>query len=292
MAVLKAVDLGEELRPVSLSLGARHSCALFEHGAVKCWGDNSFGQLGLGDTEARGDEPEEMGARLPFLDFAGDSPVAIAAGTNITCAALVSGAVACWGERLHLGESGDALSPLDRRPIAIGEAPLELTAGSRHACVRTADGQLSCWGSSAAGQAGSPEASGAARRVELGAGLEALFVSAGSDHTCALFGEGLKCWGLNLFGALGLGTTEKARGDSADEVSALPYVNLGQLNEVPLRVLDVGVGTHFGCAVLEGRRIRCWGVNESGQLGAGHREPRGERVEDLGNALELVPGGW
>jgi hypothetical protein len=45
------------------------SCALFENGAVKCWGDNSYGFLGLEDTRNRGRAPGEMGVTC-FLSFA------------------------------------------------------------------------------------------------------------------------------------------------------------------------------------------------------------------------------
>ena len=35
-------------------------------GLVKCWGKNDKGQLGIGDTDNRGDAAGEMGASLPL----------------------------------------------------------------------------------------------------------------------------------------------------------------------------------------------------------------------------------
>ena len=45
------------------------TCVRFDTGKVKCFGLNSDGQLGLNDMEDRGDETNEMGLLLPFVDF-------------------------------------------------------------------------------------------------------------------------------------------------------------------------------------------------------------------------------
>ena len=51
--------------------GFDHMCAsTLELGyRTKCWGNNRWGGLGLGDTHNRGDDPQEMGFALPFTDF-------------------------------------------------------------------------------------------------------------------------------------------------------------------------------------------------------------------------------
>ena len=53
--------------PVQLALGAEHACALFGDRSVKCWGLNTNGELGLGDTVSRGGAPGTMGDQLPVV---------------------------------------------------------------------------------------------------------------------------------------------------------------------------------------------------------------------------------
>jgi hypothetical protein len=77
----------------TLEAGEYGSCRLFEDGRVKCWGANSYGLLGLGDTENRGDEPSEMGLALPFVDLGGDVVVSLKLGFGHACALLRSGVV-------------------------------------------------------------------------------------------------------------------------------------------------------------------------------------------------------
>jgi alpha-tubulin suppressor-like RCC1 family protein len=61
---LPAVSLGTALVALAITVGQNHSCALFSDGRMKCWGENSFGQLGQGDAGDRGDGFGEMGDNL------------------------------------------------------------------------------------------------------------------------------------------------------------------------------------------------------------------------------------
>jgi alpha-tubulin suppressor-like RCC1 family protein len=63
------VDLGTNRTATFLASGGYHVCAVLDDESVKCWGWNSFGQLGVGDIEARGDEPNEMGDVLRPVDL-------------------------------------------------------------------------------------------------------------------------------------------------------------------------------------------------------------------------------
>ncbi|MEC9073363.1 MAG: hypothetical protein VX938_13315, partial [Myxococcota bacterium] len=71
---LPVLDLGSDgsgapLGVSAITSGAKHTCAALIDGRVKCWGqnDDNGGQLGLGDTDDRGDAPGEMGDALPVV---------------------------------------------------------------------------------------------------------------------------------------------------------------------------------------------------------------------------------
>jgi alpha-tubulin suppressor-like RCC1 family protein len=68
-ASLPPVDLGLGRTALQLTAGGGHTCARLDDGSVKCWGANGNGQLGLGDTQSRGDGPAEMGAALPAVQL-------------------------------------------------------------------------------------------------------------------------------------------------------------------------------------------------------------------------------
>jgi alpha-tubulin suppressor-like RCC1 family protein len=63
---LPTVALGTDR--TAMAIAARDAtCASLDDGTLKCWGYNAFGQLGLGDTNNRGDAPGEMGDSLPTV---------------------------------------------------------------------------------------------------------------------------------------------------------------------------------------------------------------------------------
>jgi alpha-tubulin suppressor-like RCC1 family protein len=304
---LPAVDLGSGRNAVALSAGSHHTCALLDYGAVKCWGDNGFGQLGLGDTDPRGDTPAGMGDALPAV-YLGDGrrAVALMVGGDHTCALMDNGAVKCWGRnnygQLGLGdtdnrgdapgEMGDVLPAVD---LGSGRSAVELMAGSFHTCALLDNGAVKCWGRNDYGQLGlgdtdprgdAPgEMGDVLPAVDLGSGRSAVALAAGSYHTCALLDNGaVKCWGANSGGQLGLGDIDN-RGDVPGEMGdALPTVDLG--NGRSAMALAAG-GTHT-CALLDNGAVKCWGANSSGQLGLGDTDYRGDAPGEMGDALQAV----
>jgi alpha-tubulin suppressor-like RCC1 family protein len=294
---LPAIELGDGVDIVEISAGLRHTCALLQNGSVKCWGDNSLGQLGVGDTEARGDEPGEMGQALPAVELGG-SAVSISAGEFSTCAVLTNGDARCWGRDfiVECGRIlGDSPAEVADSQVASGESPFSRVAvGSIHACTWPLDGPVSCWGRSRGGQLGTAAPSPVPRVVDLSR-RKLVTATVGPSHSCAVLEGEVQCWGVNQFGALGLGRTDIAIGDTypengePSELDGLGFVDLTDENGVVPRVTDISAGDNFTCAVLDGASVKCWGANQSGQLGLGDTLPRGEAQEDMGRNLRPVP---
>lgn len=249
---LPVAELGAGQRAVQVSAGwSQHTCARLESGQVKCWGLNYSGQLGLGDTHVRGDEPGEMGDNLPAVDL-GTGRVArdIAVGYDHSCAVLDNGQLKCWGGagfgQLGIpnppnnrgddaGEMGNNLPAVD---LGSGRYAVEVAAGDLHTCARLDNGQVKCWGANNRGQLGlgDEESRGVLPgemgdnlpAVDLGAGRTAVEIAAGPYSTCArLDNGGAKCWGSNGYGQLGLGDNNY-RGDAPGEMGdKLPAIDLG-----------------------------------------------------------------
>lgn len=173
---------------LAVRAGAEHTCAIIAGGTAKCWGDNSFGQLGDGSGQTSSSP----------VDVAGlTGVVEIAPGDEHTCARLASGAVKCWGDN-SLGQLGNGTYATSTRPVdvaGLASGVDGLAAGGYHTCARVCTGGVMCWGDNAYGALGN--GSTASSRVPvsvfgLDAGVTAL--AAGEVHTSALDARGHVLW--------------------------------------------------------------------------------------------------
>ncbi len=265
-----------------LAVGDGFACGLLEFGIVRCWGANDAGQLGLGHTATVGDDETPADADKVQL---GGAAVSVVAGAHHACALLDDGTVRCWGAndagQLGLGHTatiGDDETPSFVRPISLGAAAVELAAGESHTCARLVTGAIQCWGANDAGQLGlghadtigDDERPNSTSTVALAA--PAVGLAAGARHTCAILtNASLVCWGEGLDGRLGLGH-ENDVGVSATLSPGAGTVDLGDRSAS--RVF-IGATASSTCAELDDGSLRCWGLNDVGQLGLGHTEPRG-----------------
>jgi alpha-tubulin suppressor-like RCC1 family protein len=291
--------------------GSAHTCAILNGGSVKCWGLNNSGQLGLGDRLNRGDGSNEMGGNLPVVNLGtGKTVTQLAAGDNHTCAILNDGSVKCWGHngsgQLGLGDNwnrGDGPNQMgDNLPtvnLGTSKTAVQIAANAQFTCAILNDGSVTCWGYNGYGALGlgnntwsigdEPNEMGDnLPTVDLGAA--AVQISAGNSHTCVILNggitSGVKCWGSNASGQLGLGDSSgnlRYRGDQPNEMGgSLPEVNVGTgRTAIALRV---GVG--HTCSILDNGSAKCWGYNSHGELGLGDTQPRGDGFNEMGHIFD------
>lgn len=232
-------------RPVHLTAGEWHSCALYDDGSVWCWGSSSEGQLGF-----IGESP--WGA----LRVAGIPPlVHLASGGRSVCGAASDGTVWCWGANFY-GQSDPSSrdNPILPAEVADVAGAIEIAAGDRHTCARLTSGVVRCWGGQWHGLLGVVPAD--TRRVaplDIPAAADAVEIASGFSHVCVRSADGMiRCWGANSWGQLGLGHD--------DPVSA-PVLVPGLA-----AVSALALGGAHSCVRI-GATATCWGSNIDAQVG-------------------------
>jgi alpha-tubulin suppressor-like RCC1 family protein len=264
--------------------GTEHVCALLGGASVVCWGGNTYGQLGLGNTASLGDAPGE----LPAVGVGGLGPIAQISAHQQTCVVHVNGSARCWGRNssgaLGLGNTsnlGDGPGEMPPPLLNLGGPVASISTGGSHVCALMQTGRVRCWGENFYGSLGigtsndigdnpgempPPEA-------DTGPGT-VVQVGVGGNFTCALIDDGsVRCWGFGAWGQLGGANSHV--GNSPGDMPP-PIVNVGG------NVVQIAVGGSHTCALLDNGAVRCWGDNSSGKLGYGH-------VDDIGDQLVEMP---
>lgn len=143
-----------DVRLVRIAVGDRHACGLTAAGAAYCFGENVFGQLGIGCTQS--ECPNDSGLISPVLG--GHAFADLDVGSPTSCGIRADGAAFCWGAN-GAGQAGQGsvTPPILRTPSAaattarfarVAVSPFGTT------CLLSTDGTPWCFGNSSAGQAG------------------------------------------------------------------------------------------------------------------------------------------
>ena len=236
----------------------KHACVVVS-GAAKCWGSNSYGQLGNNLLIDSSVAQSVVGL--------GSGVTAITTGAQHTCA-VVNAAAQCWGAN-ESGETGttyDSIIPVLVTGLSSGVTAISGGPGGTCAIV---NGGEQCWGN------GTPNP---AVVTGLSSGVTA--IAEGGLHRCAIVAGGMQCWGGNSSGQLGNGSTTN---------SGIPVGVSG----LSANVTAITTGISNSCAVVNGG-AQCWGDNTYGQLGVGATSGSStpKAVVGLGSGvIAIVTGG-
>ncbi|MBK5305972.1 MAG: tandem-95 repeat protein [Frankiaceae bacterium] len=277
-------------KALAITTGYGHTCAVIDDddadedkNTIRCWGNNTQGQLGDGTTTDRktpvpvkyDKNGYHANASYDYADFFGADVVS--AGQYHTCARTVAGGAWCWGNagrgQIGNGTKGevDVYPGVDEKqkfmwrsakPVAIDPVSA-ITAGGFHTCALLGT-QMQCWGYNFYGQLGSYlDESFVPVTVTALQGAES--VATGTDAACARVQvpgtpdtHQPVCWGTNAHGELGANVTPAPTSNSTVPVKVFNLADVSTL----------AAGNGHTCTLPTGSTSPlCWGNNDDGQLG-------------------------
>lgn len=270
---------------VKIAAGVNHVCALLSDGSAQCWGYNGDGQLGDG-TNNNSMTP------VAVTGLSGSVITDIVAGGSHTCALLQDQTVKCWGGNSY-GQLGDGTILNSNIPVAVAgiTTASAISTSLNHVCAIVSagptGGTAKCWGENSSGQLGAGAVGNQNAPVDpldaLNNSLSGVIaISAGWQHTCAvLYGGGVACWGSNLYGGLGDGTTNQT--SVSTEVVGLSGA-----------ATDIVASNEYSCALISDGTVQCWGSNMEYTLGnndlTGTSSPTPVTVIGLTGATDIEGG--
>ena len=234
----------------TIAAGVYYSCGLNNDGAAYCWGSNSQGKLGDGTTDSRA---------APTMVEGGITFASLSTGQDHTCGLTAAGTAYCWGDN-NSGQLGNGTTTDSAAPVLVsgGLTFTSISVGGSHTGGVTASGNGYCWGANGYGQIGSTAAViHQVTPIEISGGYSFSSVQAGGYHSCGLTtGGAALCWGSNLAGQLGDGTTTDS--DTPVTVSG------------GIVFTDVWASLYrHSCGLTAAGVAYCWGWNDNGELGDG-----------------------
>lgn len=212
-------------------------------------------------------------------------------GEQHTCIRMPDDRFKCWGTNgtgvLGYGDNrhiGDDEAPSAVSDALAGAQVVDVAAFGQTTCVVLLGGDVTCFGLGSRGQLGlGPDVlmygnwGIPTETVMLGSPVSHL--AGGRSHVCAvLIGGNLQCWGAGDYGQLGV--------SSELDVHAPEDVGLVQVGR---SVREVYAGAFRTCVITSSSTVRCWGLNDRGQLGYGHTENIGDD-ESPASAGDLALG--
>jgi alpha-tubulin suppressor-like RCC1 family protein len=228
-----------------------HTCGLEAAGAVWCWGDNRYGQIGDGTIGGQRNSPTLVSGGVTFIS--------ISAGGGHTCGIAADSSAYCWGLNTD-GQLGDGTTDTHLVPtrVAWSGSLKEIVTGLVHTCALQDNGDPLCWGNNQVGSLGSEIEDVEVPHKTVPTGLENgpnfEHLVSGERHTCGIDASGVVlCWGYNYEGELGDGTRQ-TRSTPGPLFTSISFKS-------------IAAGAYFTCGISLSDQTYCWGDNYAFQLG-------------------------
>jgi alpha-tubulin suppressor-like RCC1 family protein len=224
-------------------------CALTPTSGVKC--------IGIGSRNGDGTGVDRTSTAV---DVAGltSGVKSIATGTQTVCAVTTAGGAKCWGVTNVSGSASpsSSTSPVDVVGLTTGVENVSIGAG--YSCFLTTTKNVKCVGGNNWGQLGNGTVTSSTTTTDV-QNIDGIAqsLSSGSQSSCIVTtSRTVKCWGYGGYGNLGHGASPTYSSTPVD-VSGLTSV------------AQVAVADNSVCALTTNGAVKCWGRNDTGQLGNG-----------------------
>jgi alpha-tubulin suppressor-like RCC1 family protein len=251
------VSLPAGVTATAVSAGDAHSVALGSNGSVYDWGYNGFGQLGNGTTT---DSHVPVKVTLP----AGETPIAVATGQDMTEALASDGNVYAWGDGA-MGELGDGKTADELSPVQVNVSGVTAIAGGGYHTLVISAGSIFAYGYGGLGQLGNGALTNASTRVKVDfpTGVTPTAIAAGLYHSLAIGSNGkVYSWGNNANGELGNGTETN---EKDPVVVSMP---------AGVSASAIAAGADHSFAIGSDGNLYSWGYNGLDELGDGNTTDR------------------
>ena len=257
---------GDEI--MSMVGGQNHSMILTKSGAVFTYGDNTYGQLGTGDTRSI-DSPTSI-----TTAFEG-KVVQIAALGNHSLALTEDGRIYSWGQNNHgqvgngrIGDGYDVLSPIDitnSLGLPAGTQVIEVYAAWESSFALTNDGRIFAWGANNQGQLATGDIGDKSLPTEVTFPFDGKMIKLATDsHVLALTDTGhLYSWGYNDHGQADAG-----QGGDTNILRPIEITDYMQLSD-GVEIEAIGAASNASMVLLSDNTSWVWGQNVDGNLGTG-----------------------